>query len=98
MPAFFAIKSESFATYSAFNQSNNMRAVLEGFSMKFINENVGIINHASGIQVLDCSKSTVYWKNYGGVIIADAKSSSNFLDVVVFPLSSCVTGPSFMLI
>ena len=54
-----------------------MRAVLDIFRSVFsfvrqkvaINQNVGIIDHASGVRVPDCSKSTINQKNDDDVVI-----------------------------
>ena len=70
-----------------------MRTVLEKVS---INENVRIIDRASGIKVLDSSKSTINLKNEDDVIIYQLDAIINFFDPVVFLSSSLVTGPSFM--
>ena len=54
-----------------------MRAVLDIFRSVFSfvrqkvanNQNVGIIDHASGVRVPDCSKSTINQKNDDDVVI-----------------------------
>ena len=50
----------------------------------------------SGIQPLDCSRLAKYLKNDNDVMIFRYDVNVNFFDVVVFPLSSLVTGPNFM--
>ena len=52
----------------------------------FINGNVIITNHASGIWLLDCSILAINWKNDNDVTI----------DVAVIFLSSLIFGSSFM--
>ena len=49
----------------------------------------------SGFRVPDCSKSTIIRKNEDEVIICQY-FIVNFFDVVLFLLSTLVTGPSFM--
>ena len=61
-----------------------------------INRNISFTNCASGIRLLDCSKLAVNWKNVNDVKIFRDDVIVNFFDVVLFLLSSLVTGPSFM--
>ena len=61
-----------------------------------INENISFTDYASGIQLPDCSKLAVNWKNGNDVTIFRHGVSSNVFEVALFLLSSLVTGPSFM--
>ena len=45
---------------------------------------------------LDCSKFVINWKNDNDVTICRHDIIVNFFDVVLLPLSSLVTGPSFI--
>ena len=78
-----------------------MRTVLEIFLVLFsvfgrqkvnINENVSFTDYASGILLQIGHKS----KKFNDVTIVDMTSSLKFFDIVLFLLSSLVTGPSFM--
>ena len=60
------------------------------------NENVSFTDYVSGIRLPHCSKLVINRKNDNNVTISDMTSSSDFVDVVLFLLSSLVTGPSFM--
>ena len=70
-------KKTFFNKNSAFIQGKSMRAVLDIFRSVFSfvrqkvanNQNVGIIDHASGVRVPDCSKSTINQKNDDDVVI-----------------------------
>ena len=53
-------------------------------------------DHESEVWLPDCSKLAIFWKVTMTSLFADKTSSSSFLDVAVFLLSSLVTGPSFM--
>ena len=59
-----------------------------------LNENVSFTDYASGIWLLVCSKLTI--KNNNTLQFTDVTLSSHLFDVVVFLLSSLVTGASFM--
>ena len=59
-------------------------------------ENITFADSVSGIRPPECSKLAKNPKNGNDVTIFDMKSSSNLFDVVLFLLSSLVTGPSFM--
>ena len=105
MSAFFCGKKLAFlGKNSSITQSNSVRAVLEIFSSVFsfvrqkvtINENVSFTVYASGIRLPDSSKLAINQKNNNNVTIADMTSSPTFFDIVLFLLSSSVTGPSFM--
>ena len=50
----------------------------------------------SGMWLPDCSKLAVNWQNYNDVTICLYDVIVNVFDVVLFFLSSLVTGPSFM--
>ena len=59
-------------------------------------ENVSFTDYKSGIQLLDCSKLVINWKNNNDVKICPRDAIFNFFNVVLFFLSSLVTSPSFM--
>ena len=50
----------------------------------------------SGIQLLDCSKMTINWKNDTDIRICRHEVITKFFNVALFLLSSLVSGPSFM--
>ena len=54
-----------------------------------------MIDHASGIQFSYCSKSTINWKNNGGVKICWQKAIVNYFEVVVFLLIDHASGIQF---
>ena len=105
MSAFFFCKKLAYlGKNSSITQSNSVRAVLEIFSSVFsfvrqkvtINENVSFTVYASGIRLPDSSKLAINQKNNNDITIAEMTSSPKFFDIVLFLLSSLVTGPSFM--
>ena len=61
-----------------------------------INENVGFTDCASGIWLSDYPKLAINWKNDNNVTTCRNDVIVNFFDIVLFLLSSLVTGPSFM--
>ena len=61
-----------------------------------ITENVNITDHASGIQLPDCSKLTINRENDNDVTNCWHDIILNFFDVAVFFLPKLVTGPSFI--
>ena len=52
--------------------------------------------YASGTWLLDCSKLAINWQNDNDVTICQNDVIVIFFDVILFFLSSLVTGPSFM--
>ena len=84
-----------------------MRAKVKDFLVLFsvfvrskvtIDGNISFTYYASGIRLLDCSKLAINWQNVNDVTIFQYDVIVNFFDVVLFLLSSLVTGPSFMAI
>ena len=61
-----------------------------------INENIRFTDYESGIWLPDCSKLAINWKNDNDATILRHDAIANFFDVVLFFLSSLVTGTSFM--
>ena len=61
-----------------------------------ITENITFADSLSGIQPPDCSKLAKNSRNDNDVTIFWHDVNVNFFDVVLFLLSSLVTGPSFM--
>ena len=61
-----------------------------------MNENVSFTDYVSGIQLPDCCKLTVNWKNGKTSQFPKMTISSNFFDTVLLVLLSLVTGSSFM--
>ena len=61
-----------------------------------ITENITFADSVSGIRPPDCSKLAKNPKNDNDVTIFRHDVNVNFFDVVLFLLSSLVTGPSFM--
>ena len=55
-----------------------------------------VTDYVSGIRLPDCSKLAINWENDNDVTIFWNDIIVNFFDVVLFLLSSLVTGPSFM--
>ena len=53
-------------------------------------------DHASGIRLLECSKLAINQKIDNDITIFWHEVIVNFFNGVMFPLSSLVTGPSFM--
>ena len=105
MPVFSCKKLEFFDKNGTFTQSNSVRAVLVAFYFWFlvflrkkvtINENVVFTDYGSGIRLPDCSKLAINWKNDNGVTIRQHDVIVILFDVVLFLLSSLVTGTSFM--
>ena len=60
------------------------------------NENISFTDYASGIRLPDCSKLAKYWKNNNDIKIYRHDVISKTFWIVLFSLSSLVTGPSFM--
>ena len=60
------------------------------------NENISLTDYQSGIRLSHCSRLAVNWKNTMTSQSSDMTSSSIFVDVALFLLSSLVTGSSFM--
>ena len=60
--------------------------------------NISFMDYASGIRLPDSSKLAVNWKNGNDIAIMRHDVIINIFDVVLFLLSSLVTGPTFMLI
>ena len=58
--------------------------------------NMSFMDYASGIRLPDCSKLAVNWKNGNDIAILGHDVIINIFDVVLFLLSSLVTGPTFM--
>ena len=61
-----------------------------------ITETITFADYVSGIRPPHCSKLARNTKNDNDVTIPDMTSTSDLSDVVLFLLSSLVTGPSFM--
>ena len=61
-----------------------------------INENVDFTDYASGIWLSDYPKLFINWKNDNDVTTCRNDVIINFFDIVLFLLSSLVTGPRFM--
>ena len=61
-----------------------------------ITENITFADSVSGIRPLDCSKLAKNPKNDNDITIFRHDVNVNFFDVVLFLLSSLVTGPRFM--
>ena len=59
-----------------------------------MNENISFTDYPSGIRLSHCSKWAINWKM--AEQFSNMTSSSHFFDVVLFLLSSLVTGSSFM--
>ena len=57
---------------------------------------VSFTDYVSGIWLLDCIKLVINWKSNNDVTIFRHDISPNFFEVDLSPLSSLVTGPSFM--
>ena len=84
---------------------NSVRAVLKIFLVLFsvfvrqkvaITENITFADSVSGIRPPDCSKLAKNPKNDNDVVNFRHDVNVRFFDVVLFLLSSLVTGPSFM--
>ena len=102
MSALFLQKVSIFGKSRTFTQSNSVKAVLE-FLVLFsffvrqkvtFNESVSFTDYLSGNQLLDFSKLAINQKNDNDGIICKHGIIINFFDVVLFLLSSLVTGPS----
>ena len=61
-----------------------------------VNENQRFTDHASGIQLLNCSKFAINWKNNNDVKIFGHDVIVKVFDIVVLFLSILVIVPSFM--
>ena len=105
--AFFCKKLAFFVQNSIFTQSTSVRAVLEIFQFcsqfsVFVRqkvtdtENITFSDCVSGIRLPDCPKLAINPKNDNDVTIFRHDVNVKFFDVVLFLLSSLVTGPSFM--
>ena len=64
--------------------------------MVTFNENIRVTDYPSRIRLPDCSKLTINQKNDNEVIIWRHDVIINFFEVLLFILSSLVTGLSFM--
>ena len=98
---FLAKNQHSFAKNYTFTQSNCVRDFLVLFSLFVrlkvtVNENVAFKDYASRIRLPDCFKSSINRKNNNEVLICRHDVVAKFFDVVLFPLSILITGPSFM--
>ena len=105
MSAFFCKKIAFFVQECTFTQSNSVRAVLEIFINLFsvfvrkkvtITENITFADSVSGIRPPDCFKLTRNPKFDNDVTIFWHDVKVTFFWVVLFRLSSLVTGRSFM--
>ena len=102
----FLQKISLFIQNSTFTQSNSVSCVryflvlFEVFVRKKVTftENITSTDSVSGIRPPDCSKLAKNLEIHNDITISDMMASSTFSDVVLFLLSSLVTGPSFMLI
>ena len=61
-----------------------------------VNENASFTDYASGIQLPDCSKWAINWKNDNDLSIFRHDVLINFFYVVLFLLSCLATGLSFL--
>ena len=88
---FFAQKSTFFGKNGIFPQSCVRDfLVLLSFFARYkvtVNENVSFTGYAYGIQLLDCSKLTLNWKNNSDVTICKHDLTAKFFNVVLFLLS-----------
>ena len=104
MSAFFCKKLAFFVQKSTFTQSyceSCVRDVLVLFSVFVrqkvtITENITFADSVYGIRFPDCSELAKNPKNDNDVIIFPHNVNVNFFDVVLFLLSSLVTGSSSM--
>ena len=60
-----------------------------------VDENIRFTGYASGIELLDCSKLAINWNTMASQF-SGMRSLSKFFDIVLFLLSSLVTGPNFI--
>ena len=75
----------------------NFLALFIFFYKATINDKVSFTNYVPGIRLPDCSKLTINQKMTMTSQFANITSLSIFFYVVLFLLSSLVTGPSFIL-
>ena len=60
-----------------------------------VNENVSFTDYTSRLQLSNCSKLAINWKNDNEATNSDITPSSKIFDIAVFFFSGLVTGPSF---
>ena len=105
MSAFFCKKLAFFCPKKYLYSKQQCESCVRDFLVLFsvfvkqkvtITENIAFADSVSGIQPPDCSKLAKNLENDNDVTVFDTTSTSNFFKVVLFFLSSLVTGPSFM--
>ena len=105
MSAFFCKKLAFFFRKKYLYSKQQCESCVRGFLVLFsvfvrqkvtVTENITFPDSVSGIRSLDCSKLAKNPENDNNVIICRHNINAKFFDVVLFLLSTLVSGPSFM--